>query len=182
MKPESFNAFTDESGGRGLIHPNGENDFSGAESMLRECIAKLSTNNRGSLRQQLNRLIDSIPKGRLGPFSFSGGVTAHIGRASILFLDQKARACYELEDEELLSRLGQTPSTRIQQTRFPWLVFYPPGTQIKNAMRRKHPLLPRSTQWALKNDWAIEFPAGRDSFPELATGKAPRLDSWQAGS
>jgi hypothetical protein len=148
-----------------------KNSFVGAESKIEECIKRLSSSGRGSLRLQINKLIDGSKKGKLGPYTFSGGVEAYMSFGEILFISDKDKDLFSRLDDRLLDLLkhqikfdNYSCESLIAELReevldFPGIIYSNDSRVSKRlkSIKSGHKLLPKTTQYAILNGLWVGF-------------------------
>lgn len=172
----------DSIGGVLFMNSDLSKDFHSSINEMVNIIYSLSSEKRGKLRLQVDKIIDASINGKNGPLSLSGGVKAYMFCGMVYFIHTSNINKYRLLDKALLeslmigktkkynyknlrkdffSLLQQSNKSEISNNLFPYLVF---GTRksfrdlkrICPGMRKEHPLFPLSSRYAIKNNmWFI---------------------------
>jgi tRNA(Ile)-lysidine synthase len=154
IKKDKFNGYL-------LISNSGDNDFNGAQEYIQKVIYLLSNKKRGTLSSQIEKLIKAASAQKKGPLVFSGGVLCFIGPNHLYFIAKESIALYDEMDQKILERLKNKEisftSKNVEQLKkeiylFPQLVFAPKMPRNFPSIKTPHPLLPKSSNWAIDNN------------------------------
>lgn len=158
---KKFKIKKDKLNGYLIISNCGNNDFAGAQEYIQKVIYLLSNKKRGTLSSQVEKLIKAASAQKKGPLVFSGGVLCYIGPNHLYFISKKSISLYEEMDQKILERLKNkeisfTPK-KVEQLKkeiylFPHLVFAPKMPRNFPSIKTPHPLLPKSSNWAIDNN------------------------------
>ncbi|MBK22604.1 MAG: tRNA lysidine(34) synthetase TilS [Halobacteriovorax sp.] len=167
-KEVNFKVKSDELGGKVLYRADYRNDFRGAKSDILNIVKELSSEPRGVLQSQADKMIKAQYRGKQGPFIFSGGVHGYMGPGTLYFISRDKVKQYKKIDKVLLHELKKSSTSQIpsfsskklpelwQKEPFPFLFFSrlkkgeDKSLGLPPSRKRPHPLLPQSTAFALK--------------------------------
>ena len=153
----------DRLGGVCLLQMQGRGDFLGQEEKIRQALFLLSSQGRGTLGEQIKKLIEAQREGKKGPMEMSGGVSIFMDPGSLLFLTPSLKKLYgewdkqiaeyvkNLEDSQIPRALFSKASWQVQKEKLIapfWIV----GNKLKEGERQRegpfesslqeHPLFP----------------------------------------
>lgn len=160
---EQFTVVKDDFGGISIYNKSGENSFFYARELIKNWIEYLSTNKRGSLREQLNKCIQAQSIGKSGPLLFSGGVLGFMDQGVIHLIPESKLDLYNNWDNKNYLKLTKKGS------QIPELVYIdkksPNGAKENIVFARQaplngrlssrksiHALMPKTTQFFLDNN------------------------------
>jgi tRNA(Ile)-lysidine synthase len=151
--------FEDRFGGIGIYAKDLRLSFNGGGSRLTDVIRELSQSSRGSLRKQVQMMIEAQQKGKKGPMIFSGGVYGFMDKGLFYFLhSEQLRKVHELDEKLSLElRDAQIPDVChkldkqkwITQSVFPFLICSNDKDTSKTfgpGLKKTHFLFPKSTK------------------------------------
>ncbi|MCK5074036.1 MAG: tRNA lysidine(34) synthetase TilS [Bacteriovoracaceae bacterium] len=169
---DNFQVFEDSCGGISLVNGNFEKEFASVENKILSIIQNRSTDTRGVLRSQVNKIIHAARRGSGGPLRFSGGVLGYIFHGMLYFINEKDLYNIDLFDEMLLGKLIAKKGAHIpgidlneakkqlngQMTRF--LVFSddPAAKGIWPSIKKIHSLLPKTSSWTMEKGVWLQSP------------------------
>lgn len=152
-----------------LVHPSYENDFSSYEDDIVKAIEYLSSSERGSIRNQVHKLIQSCLVGKVGPLIYSGKVKSYCLKGMIIFVNEEGEKYYSHLDKKLLSEVEQQ-TTQIpggvdgakrcmgRGSLAPYLLIGPISNhKLQRGVKKAFPLLPRTTQKAIDKGLWLQF-------------------------
>ena len=156
---------SDKFGGISLIHSRLENNFVGAKQLITHIIEKLSKKERGTLSQQIDKMILAVGKGRMGPLIFSGGVYGFMQQGILCFLTEQQKKQYQKLDKILSLKIDAMNINHILEVNFsslaikkissiPSQMVFGRMSDIKFCTGRRdiHPLWPLTSKTALKRN------------------------------
>ena len=89
-------------GGVGLFNSRLENNFRGAEELIRGIVEKLSLKKRGCLTTQVNKMIKAAESGKQGPIYFSGSVRGYMAPGILFFVQDGELGAWEQYDRTIV--------------------------------------------------------------------------------
>jgi len=152
-----------------IAHPEGGNDFRGAQEQITKAITSLSEKKRGTLSTQVEKIIQAAKNGKKGPLLFSGNVFGFINHDSLYFMTKKSLDGFKQLDEELLASLENKKMKfrpisyeglkYSKGLTFPFLTFAKVMPENIPSLKKKHPLFPKSTEYGIQNGlWVNTLP------------------------
>lgn len=104
----SCKTFCPQAGVIYLYQLDGHGFFEGQTQVISEVIKKLSSQKRGELRQNINKLIEAQKNGKRGPMNFSGGVYAYSYPGMIIFCNKLGLKYFNSLDANISNQIQLT--------------------------------------------------------------------------
>ncbi|TNF30855.1 MAG: tRNA lysidine(34) synthetase TilS [Deltaproteobacteria bacterium] len=155
--------FEDQFGGVGIYCANSNSKFIGGVEWLVDLIKELSLSERGTLRLQVEKMIEAQENGKKGPMKFSGGVQGYMDKGLFYFIHVDNLPKLALLDADILASLvaSDIPEGDLVRPKtdyplpgiFPFLILSTDKNAPKHfgpAMKTPHKLFPKSTELLLQ--------------------------------
>ena len=157
-------------GGIRLFNFQLDNNFRGAEELIREIVEKLSLKKRGCLTLQVDKMIEAAANGRQGPIFFSGSVRGYITPGILFFVRTDDLDVWEQYDRALVQVLNKKNSLKSvpflnmgksELVEYIGKMPFPPiGLSAINKGWKptgQHFLLPKTSSLCRKRGWRLNY-------------------------
>ncbi len=160
---QKWKRFEDRMGGIGLYCSDPNASFVGGADLLVELIKQRSQAERGSLRLQVEKMIEAQKNGKKGPMIFSGGVLGFMEKGLFYFIHQDQMGQIEALDTDIYNKIStsQIPcgGHNLEKSNWPLPSFFPflfysyekkATKYFGPGLKKAHFLFPKSTELLLK--------------------------------